>query len=118
MPALVRVTATLLDPPGTVLVTVMVQTVVEVWAIEMLEMLALKLKSWPFTVLRVEQSIPTDDAVIVKVLVLVEPVAEEAAIVAVGAVAETGIIAVTFSSVVAGSPDAKLPYSITFPVLL
>ena len=114
---MVRVTATLLVPPATVLVTVMVQTVVEVWAIEMLEMLALKLKSWPFTVLRVEQSIPTDDAVIVKVLVLVEPVAEEAAIVAVGAVAETGIVAVTFSSVVAGSPDAKLPYSITLPEL-
>ena len=93
----------------------MVQTVVEVWAIEMPEMLALKLKSSPLTVLRVEQSMPTDDAVIVKVLVLVEPVAEEAAIVAVGAVAETGIVAVTFSRLVAGSPDAWLPYSIVYP---
>ena len=117
MPALVRVTATLLEPPGTVLVTVMVQTVVEVWAIEMPEMLALKLKSSPLTVLRVEQSIPTDEAVIVKVLVLVEPVAEDAAIVAVGAVAETGMLAVTLSRLVAGSPEAKLPYSITLPEL-
>ena len=99
------------------LVTVMVQTVVEVWAIEMLEMFALKLKSWPFTVLRVEQSIPTDEAVIVKVLVLVEPVAEDAAMVAVGAVAETGMVAVTLSRLVAGSPEARLPYSTTLPEL-
>ena len=80
-------------------------------------MFALKLKSSPFTVLRVEQSMPTDEAVIVKVLVFVVPVADVAAMVAVGAVAETGILAVTFSSVVAGSPLLKLPYSITLPEL-
>ena len=60
---------------------------------------------------------PTEDAVIVKVLVFVVPVADVAAMVAVGAVAETGILAVTFSSVVAGSPLLKLPYSITLPEL-
>ena len=83
----------------------------------MLEIFALKLKSSPFTVLKVEQSMPTEEAVIVKVLVFVVPVADVAAMVAVGAVAETGILAVTFRSVVAGSPLLWLPYSITLPEL-
>ena len=83
----------------------------------MLKMLALKVKSSPFTVLRVEQSMPTEDAVIVKVLVLVEPDAEVAAMVAVGAVAETGMLALAFKMLVAGSPLVWLPYSTTMPEL-
>jgi hypothetical protein len=59
----------------------------------MFVMFALKLKSSPFTVLKVEQSMPTEDAVIAKVLVFVVPAEDVAAMVAVGAVAETGMLA-------------------------
>ena len=113
---MVRVTYAVV-PPTTLLFTVMLQTVVEACSIEMLKMFALKLKSSPFTVLRVEQSTPTEDAVKVKAFVFVEPVTETGAYVAVGAVAETGMLAVTLSRFVAGSPEAKLPYSITLPEL-
>ena len=80
-------------------------------------MFALKVKSSPATELIVEQSIPTAEAVIVKVLVFVLPVAELAAKVAVGAVASTPMVALTFSNEVAGSPFEAEPYSTTLPEL-
>jgi len=83
----------------------------------MLEMFALKVKSVPAVGIIVEQSMPTAEAVIVKVLVFVLPVAELAAKVAVGGVASTLMLAVTFKMLVAGSPEVWLPYSITLPEL-
>ena len=100
-----------LAPPAIALVAVIVQTVFDVCATE-IELMLVKLKSVPFEVLMVEQSMVPVVAVIVKVLVFVVPVAEVAAKTNTGVVASMTRLAVAFKLVVAReSPVVWLPNS-------
>lgn len=110
VPALVKVIVPL-EPLAIALVAVMVQTVFEVWA-TLIEVMLVKVKSTPLVVLTVEQSIVPVVAVIVKLFVLVVPVAEVAANASTGVVASITKLPVDFRVEVAReSPVTWSPYS-------